>query len=138
MKFSPLIVELLKFILMSSCHFFELHSWWGVLDTTCDKVCQRLVTGRWFSSGTLVSSINKTDHYLQFVRHFGFSARSAHFPNAKVNPPRKGDADFMIRSRKLNCAADMLQDSLMLVIKVFQMSLISPREISGLKSNLHW
>jgi len=25
-------------------------SWWGVLDTTlCDKVCQVLATGRWFS-----------------------------------------------------------------------------------------
>ena len=36
----------------------------GVLDTTlCDKVCQWLVTGGWFSSGTLVSSTNKTDHH---------------------------------------------------------------------------
>jgi hypothetical protein len=34
----------------------------GVLDTTlCDKVCQWLVAGRWFSPGTLVSSTNKTD-----------------------------------------------------------------------------
>jgi hypothetical protein len=48
----------------------------------------------------------------QFIRHFGFSMRSAAFPNAKVQPPRRGDADFMIRSRKLNCAADMLQDNL--------------------------
>ena len=36
---------------------------WGVLNTTlCDKVCQRLVAGRWFSPGTPVSSTNKTDH----------------------------------------------------------------------------
>jgi len=36
--------------------------WWGVLDTTlCDKVCQWLATGRWFSTGTPVSSTNKTD-----------------------------------------------------------------------------
>jgi hypothetical protein len=35
--------------------------WWGVLHTTlCDKVCQWLVTGRWFSPGTPVSSTNKT------------------------------------------------------------------------------
>jgi hypothetical protein len=27
----------------------------------CDKVCQLLVAGRWFSPGTLVSSTNKTD-----------------------------------------------------------------------------
>ena len=33
----------------------------GVLDTTlCDKVCQWLVAGQWFSS---VSSTNKTDHH---------------------------------------------------------------------------
>ena len=33
-----------------------------VLDTTlCDKVCQWLATGRWFSQGTLVSFANKTD-----------------------------------------------------------------------------
>ena len=38
----------------------------GVLDITlhvCDKVCQRLATGRWFSQGTLVSSTNKTDRH---------------------------------------------------------------------------
>jgi hypothetical protein len=34
----------------------------GVLDTTlCDKVCQCLVVGRRFFSGTPVSSTNKTD-----------------------------------------------------------------------------
>jgi hypothetical protein len=36
----------------------------GVLDTTlCDKVCQWLVAGRWFSPGTPVSSDNKTYRY---------------------------------------------------------------------------
>jgi len=35
----------------------------GVLDTTlCDKVCQWLVSGLYFSPGTHVSSNNKTDH----------------------------------------------------------------------------
>jgi hypothetical protein len=29
--------------------------------TLCDKVCQQLATGRWFSPGSPVSSINKTD-----------------------------------------------------------------------------
>ena len=32
----------------------------GALDTLCDKICQWLVTGRWFS---LVLSTNKTDHH---------------------------------------------------------------------------
>ena len=36
----------------------------GVLDITlCDKVCQWLAAGRWFSRGTQVSSTNKTDHH---------------------------------------------------------------------------
>jgi hypothetical protein len=43
---------------------FESRSWWCVLDTTiCDEVCQWFATGRWFSSGTPVSSTNKTDRY---------------------------------------------------------------------------
>jgi hypothetical protein len=36
----------------------------GVLNTTlCDKVCQWLVAGLWFSPGTPVSSTDKTDHH---------------------------------------------------------------------------
>ena len=35
-----------------------------VLDTTlCDIVCQWLVTGQWFSMGTLASSTIKTDYH---------------------------------------------------------------------------
>ena len=46
-----------------SCKF-ETRLWWGVLDTTlCDKVCQWLATGRWFSPGTPVSPTNKTDRH---------------------------------------------------------------------------
>jgi hypothetical protein len=45
-----------------SCEF-ESSAWRGVLDKTCDKVCQWLATGRWFSSGTPVSSFNKIDHH---------------------------------------------------------------------------
>ena len=36
----------------------------GVLDTTfCDRVCQWLATGLWFSPGTPVSSTNKTNRH---------------------------------------------------------------------------
>ena len=43
---------------------FESCSWRGVLNTTlCDKVCQWLVTCRWFSQDTPVSFNNKTDHH---------------------------------------------------------------------------
>jgi hypothetical protein len=46
-----------------SCNV-EPRSWRDVLNTTlCDKVCQRLATGRWFSPGTAVSSTNKTNHH---------------------------------------------------------------------------
>ena len=46
-----------------SCEF-ETRLWRGLLDTTsCDKVCQWLVTGQCFSPGTRVSSTNKTDHH---------------------------------------------------------------------------
>jgi len=31
--------------------------------TLCDKVCQWLAVGQWFSSGTPVSSINESDRY---------------------------------------------------------------------------
>jgi hypothetical protein len=36
----------------------------GILDTAlCDKVCRSLAAGRWISSGTPVSSTNKTDRH---------------------------------------------------------------------------
>jgi hypothetical protein len=49
----------------TKCRFINKgHSWQGLLDTTlCDKVCQWLTTGRWFSPVTPVSSTNKTDHH---------------------------------------------------------------------------
>jgi hypothetical protein len=37
---------------------------WGVLDITlCDKVCQWLAAGQWFSPGTPFSSTNKSYHH---------------------------------------------------------------------------
>ena len=46
-----------------SCEFAPC-SWRGVLNTTlCDKVCQWLATGRWFSPDTSVSSIIKTNRH---------------------------------------------------------------------------
>jgi hypothetical protein len=34
---------------------------YSICTTLCDKVCQWLATGRWFSPGTPISSNNKTD-----------------------------------------------------------------------------
>ena len=46
-----------------SCEF-KSRSWRSVLDTTvCDKVCQWLTTGRWFSLNTLLSFTKATDHH---------------------------------------------------------------------------
>jgi hypothetical protein len=46
-----------------SCEL-ETCSWRGVLNTTlCDKVCQWLATGWWFSPITPISSTNKTDRH---------------------------------------------------------------------------
>ena len=41
----------------------EPHSWRCALNTLCDEVCQWLATGQFFSLGTSVSSINKTDSH---------------------------------------------------------------------------
>ena len=67
------------FIILRICFFFYLEaslSCSAMLDTVgfnytfketnttlCDKVCQWLVTGRWFSLGASGSSTNKTDRY---------------------------------------------------------------------------
>jgi hypothetical protein len=43
---------------------FESCSWRDLLNTTlCDKVCQWLAAGWWFSPGTPTSSTNKTDRH---------------------------------------------------------------------------
>jgi hypothetical protein len=48
-----------------SRHFQKYFSLYiGLLDITfCDKFCQWLATGRWFSLGTPISSTNKTDNH---------------------------------------------------------------------------
>ena len=46
----------------------ETRSWRDVIDTTlCDKVCQWLATGQWFSLITPVTSTNKTEILLKVV-----------------------------------------------------------------------
>ena len=39
------------------------HRWYVLDKTLCDKVCQWLATGRWFSPSTSVSFTNKTDRH---------------------------------------------------------------------------
>uniref|UniRef100_A0A452HGW1 EF-hand domain-containing protein n=1 Tax=Gopherus agassizii TaxID=38772 RepID=A0A452HGW1_9SAUR len=47
---------------------------------------------------------------MEFVRHFGYSPSSSCFPNAKISPPRKGDNNFRLFSKKLSCDSDILVD----------------------------
>ena len=45
-------------------YMFESRLYRGVLDKTlCDKACQWLAAGRWFSLGTPISPTNKTDRH---------------------------------------------------------------------------
>jgi hypothetical protein len=45
------------------CCMWVWISIWTRCTTLCDKVCQWLTTGRWFSQGPPVSSTNKTDRH---------------------------------------------------------------------------
>ena len=54
---NTVLLRILPFLLFS---YFR----WSLDTTLCDKVCQWLSTGRWFSPNTLVSSSNKTDHMI--------------------------------------------------------------------------
>jgi hypothetical protein len=57
------VTILLKIYYYHQSYEFKPCSWCGVFDTiSCDKVCQWLVTGLWFSPGTLVYSTNVWTH----------------------------------------------------------------------------
>ncbi|XP_069756339.1 EF-hand calcium-binding domain-containing protein 6 [Narcine bancroftii] len=73
----------------------------------CPEVTRGEIRRLW---KTLITNQDKTLDFLEFVRHFGHSPKSACFPNAKINPPKRGDGDLRMRSRNLNCASDILVD----------------------------
>ncbi|XP_026059644.1 EF-hand calcium-binding domain-containing protein 6 [Carassius auratus] len=50
--------------------------------------------------------------FQQFIRHFGPSPKSCCYPNAKHNPPKRGDNDLMRLSKRFNCVSDILVDAL--------------------------
>uniref|UniRef100_K7GBK6 EF-hand domain-containing protein n=1 Tax=Pelodiscus sinensis TaxID=13735 RepID=K7GBK6_PELSI len=56
---------------------------------------------------------------MEFVRYFGYSSSSSCFPNAKINPPRKGDNNFRLRSKKLSCDSDILVDRVRAKVEYF-------------------
>ncbi|XP_034627963.1 EF-hand calcium-binding domain-containing protein 6-like isoform X4 [Trachemys scripta elegans] len=59
---------------------------------------------------TLITNQDNTLDFMEFVRHFGYSPSSLCFPNAKISPPRKGDNNFRLCSKKLSCDSDILVD----------------------------
>jgi len=54
--------------------------------TLCDKVCQWLTAGLWFSPGTPVSSTNKTDRHniTEILFKVGLSTVTFSFPSEEV------------------------------------------------------
>ncbi|XP_078421428.1 EF-hand calcium-binding domain-containing protein 6-like [Cetorhinus maximus] len=50
------------------------------------------------------------------------------YPNAKIYPPVKGDSDFLIRSRKLNCDMDIIEDNLQAKVQLL---------LDDLRTNFH-
>jgi len=53
--------------------------------TLCDKVCQWLTTGWWFSQGPLVSSTNKADRHN--ISEILFESGVKHHQNKQTNKP---------------------------------------------------
>ncbi|CAF0760256.1 unnamed protein product [Brachionus calyciflorus] len=54
---------------------------------------------------------NKKLEYWQFVRHFGYSKKSAAFQNSKIAPPKRGDNDMMLTSNKLGRDSILIRGS---------------------------
>ncbi|VDP98492.1 unnamed protein product [Trichobilharzia regenti] len=55
----------------------------------------------------------------EFIRHFLYRKSDAAYPNAKLAPPRLGDADLMPCSNKLNGVTCLIKDSLRAKVSVF-------------------
>jgi hypothetical protein len=54
---------------------------WGILDTTgCDKVCQWIAVGRWFSLGNAVSSNKSNYHMITITTVLGGESKQTYTP----------------------------------------------------------
>lgn len=61
---------------------------------------------------------NGTLDFEQFFRQFGYSKKSAQYPNAKTNPPIRGDRDFLLTSNKLYADSILVQETTRHAIRV--------------------
>ncbi|TRY84935.1 hypothetical protein DNTS_004026 [Danionella cerebrum] len=73
------------------------------------EVTRKEVRRLWSS---LFTQQDGTVEFQQFIRHFGPSPKSCCYPNAKHNPPKRGDNDFMRLSNRLSYVSDILVDAL--------------------------
>jgi hypothetical protein len=64
-----------------------------VYNIICDKVCQWLVTGRWFCSGPPVSSTNKTDR--NDITEILLKVAFKHYQTNKQNNKQKKSGQLM-------------------------------------------
>jgi len=60
---------------------------------------------------TFLLKDNNTLDYWQFVRHFGYTKKSAAYQNAKRAPPKRGDCDMMLTSNKLGRDSILIRGS---------------------------
>ncbi len=67
-------------------------------------------------SHCLLKQNGSLDFY-QFLRQFGYSKDSSHYPNSKQNPPQRGDKDFLLTSNKLHSNSILIHQTLRHSIK---------------------
>jgi hypothetical protein len=71
--------------------------------TLCDKACQRLATGRWFSPGHPISSTNKTGHHDITEILLKVASNKQTKPIKKINTKRQLNIDWennlLVKSR---------------------------------------
>lgn len=59
---------------------------------------------------TVLTNKDGTLSWLEFIRQFGFTGQTHTYPDAGRNPPKWGDSDYSLRSRKFNSDTEILVD----------------------------
>lgn len=108
-------------------HYKEIESAWASVDSTNSNEMSKDMMWKLFKKISINPPIsrdeinllwkefilkdNKKLEYWQFIRHFGYSKRSAAYTNAKKAPPKKGDNDMMLTSNKLGRDSILIRGS---------------------------
>ncbi|KAF6033899.1 hypothetical protein EB796_007791 [Bugula neritina] len=59
---------------------------------------------------TLHTNKDNSLSWLQFISNFGFTGQTPSYVNSQKNPPKRGDLDYSLRSKKFNSDFEILQD----------------------------